>query len=260
MKANLYDQLQIREVFHLEFLRCMSRKIKAVCYALKGGANLRFFFNSIRYSEDMDLDIKNIEVFKLRDIVIQILQSVSFKNVLMPFGISEIILPNMTAAKQTETTQRFKIHLITSNGEDLFTKIEFSRRSNKGKVIVHAVSDAVTRAYRISPLLVPHYDIQSAIMQKINALASRPLVQARDIFDIYVLSSQYSDSIKGVRELICNDKVSKAYENIFKIGFSEFRDTVVFYLPAEDRDIYGNASSWEEIRLKTANFIGQLRQ
>lgn len=260
MKKILYNQLQLREVFHLEFLRWLGKKIKSDNYILKGGVNLRFFFNSIRYSEDMDLDIQNIEVFKLKDTVIQILQSSSFKDVLKPFGISEVISPNMISAKQTETTQRFKIHLIISSGEDLFTKVEFSRRHRKGNVIVQSVSDSVVRLYKMTPVLVPHYDSQSAIMQKVSALASRTLVQARDIFDIYMLSSQadfFSDNIIG---FVGKEEINKAYENVFKIDFIEYRDAVVSYLSSEDQKVYGNVSSWEEIRLKTANFIEHLKK
>ena len=140
---NIYNQLQLREFFHIEFLRWMSRKIKADNYALKGGANLRLFFNSIRYSEDMDLDIRGIIVGNLKALVMKILQSPSFNDTLRPFGIERIIPPDISKAKQTETTQRFKIHLITSSGEDLFTKIEFSRRGFKGKAVVQPVSDNI---------------------------------------------------------------------------------------------------------------------
>lgn len=260
MKKTICDHLQIREVFHFEFLRWMSKKIKAECYALKGGVNLRFFFNSIRYSEDMDLDIRNIDVFKLQDVVMQILKSASFKNVLMPFGISDIVPPNIISAKQTETTQRFKIHLIASGGEDLFTKIEFSRRKNKGQVMIQPVSDSVTRLYKMSPVLVPHYDVKSSIMQKIDALASRTLVQARDIFDIYTLSSQFEGHIDDAFNYVSEEKIAKAYENIFKIDFVEYRDTVISYLSAEDQNIFGKAAVWEEVRLRAGSFIEKLKE
>ena len=64
MYKETYSALQIRELFHLEFLRCLSRKIRAEFYALKGGVNLRFFFKSFRYSEDMDIDVHTISVEK----------------------------------------------------------------------------------------------------------------------------------------------------------------------------------------------------
>jgi len=60
MKEIAYNQLQLREIFHLEFLRWLGRKLKPKNYCLKGGANLRFYFNSFRYSEDMDIDAQRL--------------------------------------------------------------------------------------------------------------------------------------------------------------------------------------------------------
>jgi len=256
MENRIYTPLQLRELFHLEFLRWLGRKIKADSYALKGGANLRFFFKSFRYSEDMDLDARNIRVDMLKDTVMDILCSPSFRDILRPFGIDEIVPPDMSKAKQIETTQRFKVHLLTPKGEDHFSKIEFSRRGFKGKVLVQPVSEVILRAYKFSPLLVPHYDVYSAVAQKVDALASRTILQARDVFDLYVLSSQYeSRAGKGILQKAA---IKRAYENIFAIGFEQFRDTVILYLSDEDQAVYGLPSVWDEIKLKTAHFLEEL--
>ena len=61
MNDKIYTSLQVREVFHLEFLRWFSRKMEADSYCLKGGVNLRLFLKSIRYSEDMDIDIAGLQ-------------------------------------------------------------------------------------------------------------------------------------------------------------------------------------------------------
>ncbi|MDP2910827.1 MAG: nucleotidyl transferase AbiEii/AbiGii toxin family protein [Candidatus Omnitrophota bacterium] len=257
MAKIMYSSLQMREIFHLEFLRWMARKVKAERYALKGGANLRFFFNSFRYSEDMDLDVFSVRVDMLKDIVMQILSNQSFQDMLKPFGIGRLVNPDMAKAKQTETTQRFKVHLITTAGEDLFTKVEFSRRSrNEGKSIVEPVSDTISRLYKLPPLLMPHYNIESAIIQKIRALSDRTVLQARDIFDLYVLSSQYKP-VKTGEAKIDNERLAKAREGILEIGFEQFRDTVVSYLSFEDQAVYNNSSSWGEIKLKALNFIDE---
>jgi len=244
----------------LEFLRYFGRRVKPDFYALKGGVNLRFFFNSIRYSEDMDLDARGIEVRTLKDYVMGILQMPAFQDNLKPFGIKQIIPPAIEHAKQTETTQRFKIHLITSADVDLFTKIEFSRRGISGEVGVQTPSGLLLRQYKITPILVPHYDIHSAVMQKIKALAGRTAIQARDIFDLYGLNSQYSPS-KAKKAMPIDKKVfSKAYQHVFEVKFEVFRDTVVVYLALEDQPVYNNPSAWEEIRLKTAGFIEQIEK
>jgi len=39
METITYNSLQLREVFHLEFLRWLGRKMKVKHYAVKGGAN-----------------------------------------------------------------------------------------------------------------------------------------------------------------------------------------------------------------------------
>ncbi|MBL7196649.1 MAG: nucleotidyl transferase AbiEii/AbiGii toxin family protein [Candidatus Omnitrophica bacterium] len=259
MERIVYNSLQLRELFHLEFLRWFGRKVKLRFYAVKGGANLRFFFSSFRYSEDMDLDIQGVKLDVLKDTVMKILQASSFQDTFKPFGVEEVVPPDIMRAKQTETTQRFKIHLITFTGEDLFTKIEFSRRGFKGEVVVQVVSDTILRVYKLPPLLVPHYDIQSTIMQKIAALATRSVIQARDIFDLYILSSQYKPfKIKETK--ISGAKLTKAYENVFEISFEQFRDTVSSYLSLEDQTVYNSSSLWDEIKLKVVNFIDELRR
>lgn len=257
MNRTVYSSLQLREIFHLEFLRWLSRKIKAENYALKGGVNLRFFFKSIRYSEDMDLDVQKIKVGALKDVVMKILRAPSFQESFIPFGIAKILPPDIRRAKQTETTQRFKVHLITTSGEDLFTKIEFSRRGIKEKVVVQSVLSSILRTYKLSPLLIPHYVAQSAIIQKIDALVTRRIIQPRDIFDLYVLIPQYNpDNTEGIQ--MNRAKLNRAYDNVFEVGFEQFRDTVISYLPADDQSIYNSSVLWDDIKLKVANFIDGL--
>ncbi len=258
MKDNIYNSLELREIFHLEFLRWLTRKIKVRYFAIKGGTNLRLFFKSFRYSEDVDLDAQGLGLTKIKDAVMGILENQAFQNSLNPFGIESIVLPDMSKAKQTQTTQRFKTHLINYKGEDLFTKIEFSRRGFRGNVIIEDVADFVLRAYKLAPLVVPHYDINSCLAQKIEALASRAVIQARDVFDIYVLSTQYAPRESKKIE-VDNTKLTRAYENIFEISFGQFRDTVISYLSLEEQAVYASASVWDEIKLKVTGFLEELK-
>lgn len=257
MEEEVYNDLELREIFHLEFLRLLMKKIKGEFFALKGGSNMRFFFQSFRYSEDMDLDVFEIKVEKLKKIVIEILGSTSFQEGLIPFGIQRIIPPDMSKAKQTETTQRFKVHLITENGLDLFTKIKFSRRGKSGRVVVEAVSNLILRKYKMAPLLLPHYDIYSTIVQKINALATRRVIQARDIFDLYTLSSQYTPGEAAKMNI---NRLNRAIDNVYEIDFNYFRDTVLSYLSIEEQRIYNSPSRWDEIKLKVVEFLEEFRK
>ena len=259
VNKEIYNPLRLREIFHLEFLRWLGKKVNLSYYALKGGVNLRFFYNSFRYSEDMDLNTHIIRVDVLQDKVMQILKSIPFQNNLQPFGIDKIILPDITKAKQTQTTQRFKIHLITPQREDFFTKIEFSRRKFENNVKVETVSNIILREYKLAPFLVPHYDIISAVSQKLDALATRKVIQARDAFDIYILSTQIESSNKEKIKL-SPEKINKSCKNIFDISFEQFRNTVISYLSKEDQKMYNSPRSWEEIRLRAVNFIGEFKK
>lgn len=261
MEDKIYNPLQLRELFHLEFLRWLARKVKPGCYAVKGGVNLRFFFNSFRYSEDMDLDVKTIGVDTLRDVVMAILQLNSFQSGLKPFGIEKVVPPDITKAKQTQTTQRFKVHLITAAGEDLFTKIECSRRGFKGRAVVEPVASAVLREYKLAPLLISHYDSVSAFVQKVAALANRAALQARDIFDLYILTSQINlPELKQVKTSVGKNTLREARQRLFEVSFSHFRDTVLAYLSQADQRAYNSEAGWDEVKLRVAAFLAELEK
>jgi predicted nucleotidyltransferase component of viral defense system len=252
------DSFQLREIFHLEFLRWFGRKVPAASFAVKGGANLRFFFGSIRYSEDIDLDVAGVGVAVLKDTVMKIVEAPAFREGLKSFGIARIILPDISKAKQTETTQRFKIHLLTSAGEDLLSNVEFSRRGFKGRAEVGFVSEILLRGYGMPPLVAPHYDLNSAVGQKIEALATRSETQARDIFDLHLLSAQHRGGYNSDKALAA--KIARAGERLFEVGFEKFRDTVLAYLIPEDRANYDSVALWDEIKLGVDRLLEEIKK
>jgi len=219
---------------------------------------MRFFFGSIRYSEDMDLDLSEIRIDIVQDVVLKILNTRDFIDNLRPYGIQNISIPDMARAKQIETTQRFKIHLITFAGEDLFTKVEFSRRGLKDGITANAIPDSILRTYKVAPIIIPHYDALSATMQKISALASRPAVQARDIFDLYILSPKITISEINSSEILEKDKLEKAHENLFSVTFEQFRDSVVSFLSPDEQTSYNSSLFWDEIKIKVANLLEEM--
>jgi len=253
----MYSQLQLREIFHIEFLRHLAADMPPGLWALKGGVNLRLFFKSVRYSEDMDLDVAELPVESVKKRVMRILKSPSFRENLKTYGIAEIKPPDITTAKQTVTTQRFKVHILTSAGEDYFTKVEFSRRGFQGAPLAEPVPAAVLRPYAMAPLVVPHYPAAIAAAQKISAVLCRSVLQARDIFDLYLLSAQVRP---GAMKLPLPDKagLAKVRGNILEPDFEMFRDVVAAYLAPEDRRVYEAPGVWDEIKLKAAAFVEEL--
>ncbi|HEY3248108.1 MAG TPA: nucleotidyl transferase AbiEii/AbiGii toxin family protein [bacterium] len=248
--------LQKREIFHLVFLRILIQKFPVSKIALKGGSNLRFFFGSIRYSEDMDLDIAPTEaVHRVQERVLGVLDSTVFVDTLRMYGIDRIQPPDMSRAKQTKTVQRFKVHLISNAGEDLFTKVELSRRGLDSPILNEPISTSVLYPYRLPPFIAPHYPAVVAARQKIQALLSRKESQARDVFDLYVLSSQIEESDTSLTAGLSTIDLKRVSETIHQMRFDEYSDTVVSYLGPDDQQAYGSRSGWESIQLRVLELL-----
>ena len=232
------------ELFHLFFLAQLGRKVAKSAYALKGGCNLRFFFGSPRYSEDIDLDVSELPVHKLEDRVGGILASTPFRQILQVRGIG---IEHINGDKQTETTQRWKIGLTIPKVEKTVpTKIEFSRRGMGEDRSFGTVDAAVTAMYEVSPVMVMHYSKQSAFQQKIKALADRRETQARDIFDLYLLASQGANTSSAPPDILGRTGVAR--DNVMLVDYSTFKAQVLAYLPIEDQEVYDECA-WDAIRL-----------
>lgn len=247
------DPLQMREVFHLVFLRALGRSVPPSTYVLRGGSNLRFFFGSPRYSEDMDLDASGVPVHVLRGKVMAVLTSAVLADTLRTVGVERVVPPRLATAKQTETVQRIKVHLHTAAGEDLPTKVEFSRRGFDAPIRSEAVSTPILAAYRMPPLIVPHYGAEAAARQKVRALLGRRQTEARDIFDLYILSSQ--PSMAEVTSGFAAAELALAHDRIFSVGYEQYRDTVVRLLGPEDQANYESGQVWDEIRLRAVQLL-----
>ncbi len=240
-KMKPYNPKQSVELFHLLFLCQLGRKIDKNLYALKGGCNMRFYFKSIRYSEDMDIDIQIINKDTLFKNINKILSSSPFNIILETQGI-EII--NVSSPKETPTTQRWKIELKSKyTALPLHTKIEFSRREFEDNAIYEPIDSQIIRQYFLSPFMANHYSIQSMFRQKVRALALRSETQSRDIFDLYLLinAGNHFDLDKNTT-LMLEDAKSKAKE----ITFENFKGQVVAYLPEDQQEAY-DAAMWDII-------------
>ena len=182
----MYTELQLREVFHLCFLERLIKLTAPGLYALKGGVNLRFYFKSPRYSEDMDLDVFAGSVGTLKKNGYKILQEASFLRSLQVYGIDSIEINDPDKSKPTEVTQRFRVGLFTQAGQRLPTKVEFSRRTEQEQIseqlVTERIDPEIARYYRKLSFPVQHYTGEVAALQKVAALYGRQTTQARDVF------------------------------------------------------------------------------
>jgi len=240
---------QLREVFHFSFLNRLLKISDPEMYVLKGGVNLRFFFHSPRYSEDMDLDVLAGSVDILRKNGYKILQDGAFKRSLLTYGITDIEVNDPSKAKQTETTQRFKFSLITTANQRLPTKVEFSRRSNlNASHIKEMVDPEIARQYRKLSYRCNHYPGEDAVFQKIQALAGRPATQARDVFDLGLLQmGGYASSIKSNINLT-RELCEKASDSLMSLTYDDYQGQVVEFIETDNRERYESPSTWEQLQ------------
>ena len=247
---------QYIELFHLLFLDQLGRKADKKVIVLKGGCNLRFFFKSIRYSEDMDFDLSNIPVHVFREQVNAIFKSQPFSQILES---RKIRLEHITEAKQTDTTQRWKIGLITPACPlPLPTKIEFSRRCRKEDGVLASIVPDIIRAYELTPILCRHYIAESAFRQKFAALIGRKAPQARDIFDLHLLL-QWLPRRKP-KTPTNKTQIASAQNRALAIDFESFKSQVIPFLPVDSQQRYSSAEVWDTIVMEVVEALEGLAQ
>lgn len=252
----MLTERQVVEIFHLLFLRAFGARVDKALFALKGGCNLRFFFKSIRYSEDMDLDIHTLAVGTLRNNVNRLFEAQSFVQSLQAQGIE---IARTSLPKQTETTQRWKLTLrILESAAEVPTKIEFSRRGLEAEQAVETVDASIIRMYRLYPVIVQHYSVHAAFAQKISALAQREHVQSRDVFDL----KQLLDAGGAEQSLPATAAANLplAIDRALAVDYDTFAGQVLAFLESEYQEHYRNRKVWIELRRQVVDGLEALRQ
>lgn len=256
------DALVALEAFHVRLLLALSGQADGMLY-LKGGVNLRLFYDSVRYSEDMDFDADPRIGDRLRRRVPLLILSPSFQAPLRALGLRGVEM-DTTPQKATATTLRFKMGLDLGGGMLEPTKVEFSFRAAvppqpavasvpASSVVSHYVPAGTdwTRVLR--------YPQPSAIWQKLRALARRTEVQARDVFDLHHLMQPRFGGVPAdlLRQSLANDILDEALTRTYDIDSAQFAEKVVRYLPVESRDRL--LAEWDDMRERVAEHIQTIR-
>lgn len=244
----MFNHRQLREVFHFLFLERLLSVSDPHAFVLKGGINMRFYFASPRYSEDMDMDVLVGAVGTLRNRAYRILRDPAFVRTLATYGIADLILGDPAKAKQTPTTQRFRARLVTAAGESYPTKVEFSRRRGPGDVAdaeLETIDPSIARRYRRLSFPCRHYAAAAACQQKMLALANRRQVQARDAFDLYVLWLG-GHAKPGFGSLSVAER-ERAAETVLSFTYADYAGQVLDYLEPHQRQRFADEARWAEV-------------
>ncbi|MBI1859470.1 MAG: nucleotidyl transferase AbiEii/AbiGii toxin family protein [Deltaproteobacteria bacterium] len=253
---SLHTDTQRREIFHFLFLEELLRISDPRIYVLKGGVNLRFFFKSPRYSEDMDLDVLAGGVATLKKNGYKILESKAFRRSIQAYGITDLSVNDPAKAKQTETTQRFRVRLVTDSGDTLPTKVEFSRRTKKPlPYLLEQIEPEIARRCNRRSYRCQHYSGETAVIQKIHALAWRDVTQARDVFDLSVLQSGGHLSRSSVQHAISPQVRREALLRLDSLSRNEFVGQVLEFLEEEERSRHQGKEAWNAMKETVAEVL-----
>jgi hypothetical protein len=229
------------ECFHIAFLAALRTRLAPSRYVLKGGVNLRFFYGSPRYSEDLDLDLtpdgpQSVE--RQTDAALKLTAPI-----LSVLGIT-VATATITKPKQTNTTRRWKVPLgVPGIAEPVRTKIEFSGRDGDHRYQMESVPRKVAGVYGLVQPLLQRYLPPAAARQKVLALAYRNETQARDVFDLDLLFRRF-EWLRGDVNATERDAAANAAA---ALTYSTFKDQVLPFLDPDMAVLY-DEYAWDNMQ------------
>jgi hypothetical protein len=235
------------EGFLLAVLHVLEGKLDRSKFIVKGGMNLRAWFGSQRYSEDLDLDIVRIEPFALRDVMDRVLTAPLLRSLLASQRLS---LVRVSRPKQTDTTQRWKFEIASLAGETvppIATKLDINRRGADEGAATEPLLAQVRFIHGLPAIVATHYAASKAIQQKIHALAARRDPKARDVWDLEHLFRTTVGDPRPLPDALAR-LVPEAIERTLAFTFEDYRDQVLPFLTEEAREIYTLPQHWDAIR------------
>lgn len=247
------SRAQVAELFHIAFLDVLATRLEPSRYVLKGGTNLRYFFGSARYSEDIDLDLHGRPPMNMEQKIDGVLDSPAIKILLRVKGLA---VAEHSKPKQTATTRRWKIGIAAPGHADpVRTKVEFSSRNGDPRYALEAIPGEVVAPYALRAPSVQHYLDEAATEQKVVALADRTETQARDVFDL--------DLLLRLRALppgsLDPELLTRAAELALQLPFASYRDQVLPFLEPGAVELYGSEGSWERMQTFVAESLEAAR-
>jgi len=253
-----FSPTSTRELVHLLILQELGAVRRGGGVVVKGGVNLRLFFRSPRYSEDMDLDGAADGSTDIRTHIARLFDDRGFTRRLHAFGIRGLD-PGEGPNKDTETTFRYKFGVIGGGGVRYPTRVEVSFRAHHpaDEDAAETPARTILEVYGLHDFEVRHYALDAAVRQKIQALAGRREAQARDVFDLCVLvpGAPAGPLLDFLAETVPSDHLEEARARALAISYDEYRGQVIEFLEESERTSQGTEGAWDEMRLRAAVLI-----
>jgi hypothetical protein len=242
------------ERFQLALLQVLPQHLPAADYAVKGGANLRLFLDSVRRSEDIDFNFVGRTDWRLQPRMDAVLGSRALAAILAVHGMKIV---SVNPSKTTTTTGRWKFRLAAP-GVQFSSKVEFSmRQEDRPLYQMASVSSRLAAAAGMRVSVANHYLPTAALEQKVAALALRNESQVRDVFDLDFLLTRYPNETATAQ--LNADQIDLARRRVLEVTYGEYRELVVTFLDPAFVSMYQGEGEWERMALSVSTSLDTMR-
>lgn len=250
--------VEIAEACHLAYLNALHASLDARAVALKGGGNLRFFLGSLRYSEDIDLDVLSPDHRAVSERIERAFASPTLRKLLASVGLE---MTRCNPQERTATKERWKIG-VTPVGTTLetATKVEFSYRDYAlaEYVVIESVPDQVVLPYAPLPSpVIGHYLPRGAVIQKVTALNDRRHTQPRDVFDLDHLFRKFPDA--PASGLVPASVIDGAIVRVFELPYDHYLAKVVSFLDPAVAPSFESQDVWGRMQVRVVETLERMR-
>jgi predicted nucleotidyltransferase component of viral defense system len=195
------ERNMISNHMHFAILYELVESYKWTCknISFQGGTSLHIVWNSPRYSEDLDFLLAAEEAPNLPKIMRKVLKNVQDRMVVM---YPDCLIKLVNRTKENSPLHYFELQWSEPQGamEVIKTKVEFWTIEPK-LLNDYAPDLQMINGNNLGVSIVPSASLNSVYHDKLHALADRPYLKWRDLFDIWWMRTQYQNgSIRGIKE------------------------------------------------------------
>ncbi|HLA77945.1 MAG TPA: nucleotidyl transferase AbiEii/AbiGii toxin family protein, partial [Vicinamibacteria bacterium] len=201
-------------------------RLDRASWVVKGGVNLRAWFGSLRYSEDLDLDLVRGSVLSLREKVDKLLASGRSGTCSAPKVFGWCGAPSRNRRRRpsggsSSSKRRAAPFLCTPAWSS-------AAGGATEEFVLAPVRPEIVQPYGLPAPTANHYTARAALRQRIEALAGRAQTQARDVWDLdYLLRT--TGATPGPLTPAQGKTLAAALERAMGLPFEVYKAQVVPY-------------------------------
>lgn len=218
--------------------------------ALKGGLAMRALTGSARYTKDIDLMAPpDVPLARVRKRIIDAVRDLEATGVVRSL--------KLTAPKQTDTTQRWKIEGHVG-GTVMHLTIEVSRRAPLPEGHVVAATWRVPPDAGVGPVMIESIDLPALAAAKVACLGSGMREAPRDLWDLAVLIDLGVEPAEDLMAKFTREEIRQfqdvLWDKVQKMDWATAQANLLPYVEPGAASRLDEAT-WDDLRLKVASKV-----